>query len=119
VDDVILDFVQQRLVRGAHREATGARREARDASASVARLEEQVGRLTLACTAMWTLLRQRVGVTSQELLAAIQEVDLRDGVLDGQYKPPALTCPSCGRPNNRRRRACMYCESPLPQEPAP
>lgn len=114
MDDVIIDFVQQRLISGARRDVSEARRDA--AAARPPPLEEQLGRLTLACTAMWTLLRLRVGVTDQELLEAIQEVDLRDGVLDGQYKPPALTCPACGRRNNRRRRACMYCESPLPQE---
>ena len=107
MNDLIIDFVRVR--RGeAGRGAAGT---------SVTKLEEQVGRLTLACTAMWTLLRQRVGVTDQELLEAIQEVDLRDGVLDGQYKSPALTCTRCGRRNNRVRRACMYCEAPLPSEP--
>ena len=115
MDDPIIDFVQQRLVRGVRRDASDARGDAHEARPSASQLEEQVGRLTLACSAMWVLLRQRVGVTDQELLEAIQEVDLRDGVLDGQYKPPALTCPACGRRNSRRRRACMYCESPLPQ----
>ena len=119
MDDVIIDFVQQRLVRGERGGASGARREAPDARGSIPQLEEQVGRLTLACTAMWVLLRQRLDVTNQELLEAIQEVDLRDGVLDGQYKPPALTCPACGRRNNRRHRSCMYCESPFSHQPPP
>ena len=115
MDDVIIDFVQRRHARGG-RDASGAGAGAAPRP-STPSLEEQVGRLTLACTAMWTLLRQRFGVTDQELLEAIQEVDLRDGVLDGQYKPPALTCPACGRRNNRRRRTCMYCEAALPPEP--
>ena len=111
--DVIMDFVQQRLVRGGQHGAP----DAGAAQAAAGPLDEQLGRLTLACTAMWTLLRQRLGVTDQELLEAIQEVDLRDGVLDGQYKPPALACPRCGRRNNHRRGTCMYCEARLPQEP--
>jgi hypothetical protein len=110
--DLISEFVQQRRVPG------GPHAASRDAAARPPPLEEQLGRLTLACTAMWTLLKQRTGVTDQELLEAIQEVDLRDGVLDGQYRPPALTCPACGRRNNRRRRTCMYCEAPLPSEAA-
>jgi hypothetical protein len=119
MDDVIVDFVQQRFIHGARQDASQARRDAREARASLSELEERIGRLTLACTAMWALLRQRAGLTDQELLEVIQEVDLRDGVRDGQHKPPALTCPSCGRRNNRRHRACMYCESPLPPEPLP
>jgi len=119
MDDVIIDFVQHRMIHGARRDAAEARRDVRDARTSLAELEERVGRLTLACTAMWALLRQRSGVTDQELLEVIQEVDLRDGVLDGQHKPPALACPSCGRRNNRRHRACMYCEAPLPHESLP
>ena len=116
MDDLIIDFVQRRLARGERRDASAGGRSA-PPGPSTPSLEEQLGRLTLVCTAMWTLLRQRFGVTDQELLEAIQEVDLRDGVLDGQYKPSALTCPACGRRNNRRRRACMYCESALPPEP--
>jgi hypothetical protein len=119
VDDVIIDFVQQRIIHGARRDASEARRDAREARTSLSQLEERVGRLTLACTAMWELLRQHTGLTDQQLVEVIQEVDLRDGVLDGQHRPVALTCPSCGRRNNRRHRACMYCESPLPHEPLP
>ena len=119
MDDLIIEFVQQRRIRGMQRDAGGTRADARDARGTEPSLEEQVGRLTLACAAMWSLLRQRVGATDRELLEMIQQLDLRDGVLDGQYKPPALACPSCGRRNNRGRRVCMYCESPLPQEPQP
>ena len=116
MDDVIIDFVQQRIIQGVRRDASEARRDPRT---SLSEVEERIGRLTLACTAMWELLRQRTGVTDQQLLEVIQEVDLRDGVLDGQRKASPLTCPSCGRRNNRRHRTCMYCESPLPHEPLP
>jgi hypothetical protein len=119
VDTLIIDFVQQRLIHGLRREAIDARRDAREARTPISQLEERVGRLTLACTAMWTLLRQRTGATDQELLEVIHEIDLRDGDLDGQHKPSALICPSCARRNNRRHRVCRYCEPPLPHEPLP
>jgi hypothetical protein len=119
MDDVIVDFVQQRMIHGARSDASEARRDAGEARSSLSELEERVGRLTLACTAMWVLLRQRTGLTDRELLEVIEEVDLRDGVRDGQHTPSALTCSSCGRRNSRRHRKCMYCESPLAQEPLP
>lgn len=119
MDDLIIDFVQQSLILGARRDASEARRDVRDARLTLAQLEERVGRLTLACTAMWELLRERSGLTDRELLDHIQEVDLRDGRLDGQHKPSGIVCPSCGRNNNQRHVACMYCESLLPRKPLP
>ena len=40
--------------------------------------------LALSCAAMWELLSEKLGVTEQELLAKIEEIDLRDGKLDGK-----------------------------------
>ena len=42
-------------------------------------LEASVDHLALACQAMWELLRGQVGVTEEQLLAKMKEVDLRDG----------------------------------------
>ncbi len=117
MEDQLIDFVLHRKIRHATADASQARRDARDARTSLQDLEERVGRLTLACTAMWDLLRSRFGLTDQDLLDFIQEVDLRDGQPDGKHNPRGRQCPGCNRVNNLRRRSCMYCESPLPAAP--
>ena len=115
----VFDLLQQRQIREARHRAEQVGIETASAQASVARLEERIDRLTLACTAMWSVLRQRTGATDEELVTAVQEIDLRDGVLDGRHSPPPIQCPACRRLSHRRHRFCMYCEAPLPQDPLP
>src|SRR5882724_2349184 len=55
-------------------------------------LEHALSRTTLACQALlWELLRARVGLTEDELLAKMTEVDLRDGTQDGRMTPVIIT----------------------------
>ncbi len=67
---------------------------------------------------MWELLQQHGNVTDQQLVAKIQEIDLRDGVLDGKMSKPAAKCSACGRVNNATRNRCMYCGQGLPVQAA-
>ena len=78
-------------------------------------LELQVQHMALACQAMWELLRERVGITEQELLAKISEVDLRDGTKDGRITTVQTSCPSCGKPSNSKNFVCIYCGATLPK----
>ncbi|MEZ5990690.1 MAG: hypothetical protein R3F30_16560 [Planctomycetota bacterium] len=72
-------------------------------------LGRDLDRLRLGCQAMFELMAERVGVTPDEFLAKVQEIDLRDGKRDGRSKPPARTCAACGKVMNRRHRQCLYC----------
>jgi len=78
-------------------------------------LEFTINRMALGCQAMWELLRSRVGITEQELLAKMNEVDLRDGSQDGRMTPVPIACPQCGKPSNSRHSRCMYCGAALPK----
>ena len=77
------------------------------------RVERRMERLSLACQAMWELLEERTDLTEAELLARMQEVDLRDGKADGKIGRQVLECPSCGRKANTARAACLYCGTDL------
>ena len=72
-------------------------------------LRDQVERLTLLNQALWELLRDRVRLTDADLEKKAQEVDLRDGVLDGKMTKHPLRCPNCSRVSNSRHRKCLYC----------
>lgn len=60
--------------------------------------------------ALWELLQQKAHVPEAEFMAKVQEIDLRDGKLDGKAgAAPARSCPSCQRMLSQRHRRCLYC----------
>lgn len=95
------------------RKATDAQQIARD-------LQDRVDKLVLACMAMWELLQEKTGLTEEQLLEKVKEIDLRDGREDGKFKPSEAPtpCPSCGRPISPRRTRCLFCGADNPQAKA-
>lgn len=84
--------------------------EAEDAQRRVAALEWKVDKLTLINMALVELLIAHAGLTEAQLLAKMQEIDLRDGKQDG--KPPDTAspiCEACGRTYSKRQNHCLYC----------
>ena len=75
----------------------------------VRELEHHIGRLTLLNQALWEVLREKVGLTDEQLRAKIHEVDLRDGVEDGRMTETGLVCPSCRRVSSSKHWKCLYC----------
>lgn len=89
----------------AARAAAGARR----AESSVAEVETRLEKLTLICMAMWELLRDNTKFTEADLMAKVQEIDLRDGVPDGKVTSKVQKCPKCQRTMSTRHQVCLYC----------
>jgi len=85
-----LHFAEQSADAG--RKASGARHK-------VDELEIRLDRTLLICEALWTLLRDKVGITDQELIERINDVDLSDGALDG------------------KARRSIYCGKLVPRQP--
>ena len=98
-------------------EAAKAHGAVRRVSTDVNELEIRLDRTLLACEAMWTILRDKLGVTDQELVDRINAVDLSDGKLDGKVRKTAVACPSCGRTIASRFPKCMYCGQPIAHDP--
>jgi len=93
--------------------ADKAERKAERAANQLGNVHRHVERLSLACQALWELLRDRTDLTEEDLEAKILEVDLRDGRADGKMGTRPLDCPSCGRKTNSTRSICMMCGAPL------
>lgn len=97
--------------------AAGAGSAARTAtsSESLGQLHRRIDRLSLACQAMWELLRDKTGVTEAELTDKILEVDLRDGSTDGRMTSAAVDCPHCHAKTSPRRPTCLMCGVEIPR----
>jgi hypothetical protein len=112
-------------IRGIHEvAATAGRSESKaDHAVEVARrIEARLDQLTLINMALWSLLKERTGLTEEDLARRMQEIDLSDGQLDGKVRVPVTSCPRCQRAVSRKHNRCLFCggepEVPDPFGPA-
>ena len=84
-------------------------RQSKFVESSLRSLESRVDRLALGCQAMWELLSENTGLTDTDIKDRMQEIDLRDGKVDGKMTNIVGHCPSCDRPATRKRSTCLYC----------
>jgi hypothetical protein len=82
----------------------GARGEA--AVRAAVGLEAKVNRLALICQAMFELMP---GVTEDQLKAKIQEIDARDGTVDGRVTARGKKCPKCDATMSPKFGRCLFC----------
>ena len=82
---------------------------ARTAQQKYKALEAGLAKSLLLCETLWELLRDEHGWTDQDLYKKLQDVDLRDGVLDNKNQRQAVACPDCRRTVSPRHPACLYC----------
>lgn len=63
--------------------------------------------------ALWVMMQQAYGLTDEELLQRIREIDICDGQLDGVARLPVRVCPHCGQKMAARNTRCLYCDAEL------
>ena len=112
--DLFWNLSQERRLKAMGRENSSTDRMAGRTAEELDRLRGDVDRLTLACAAMWTLVKEH-GHSEEDLAARMQALDMRDGRLDGKLAPDVVTCPGCGRKSRPARKNCMYCSAELPR----
>lgn len=71
-------------------------------------LNERVDKLLMIVRAMWALMEEQ-GLTPEQLMAKIEELDLQDGVDDDQVRGQLAECPSCQSKVAPNLRACQLC----------
>lgn len=94
-----------------------AKRRAGEADRDVKGLAAELDRTQLACAAMWSFLQEKFGLSDEDLIARINEIDLTDGKLDGKVQKGAVSCPKCGRTISRRQHKCLYCGQAIVHDP--
>ncbi len=114
---MLWDMIQQSQINEALSSSGDANRRTDQVRREVDRSQGTIDALALSCAAMWELLSERLDVTDQELMAKIQEIDLRDGKLDGKLANVTQACEGCGRSNNAKRVRCIYCGGALTRAP--
>ncbi len=72
-------------------------------------LEVRLDRLTLVSAAMWSLLQDKLGLTEEDLVARMVEIDISDGTADGKITPGVRKCRKCSRTLAAKHRKCLYC----------
>ena len=92
-------------------DAQHARDVARESAMSSDKTRKNTERLYLVVQAMWELLKDKAGLTDADLYAKVQEIDMRDGRLDGQdsTQTDPLTCRQCGRTILSGQAQCSWC----------
>jgi hypothetical protein len=90
-------------------EASRASRQASTANDEIKFVKADVEKLLMITEALWTLLKDQHGYSDEDLVKQVEEIDLRDGRLDGKVASAPRKCPSCNRAISRKRSACLYC----------
>jgi hypothetical protein len=104
------DILQHYQISEARRMAIDAQRNSERASGKI---EDRLDTLVLANAAMWSILRDHLGITDEQLLTRMKELDALDGVFDGKLGSRRGTCSGCGRTVTARKGQCMYCGETL------
>ena len=96
----------------------GGRTSGRDAKAEIEALRFDVERLLLITEALWSIAKEKLECTDEDLTRRIADIDLQDGTLDGRKaKSPPKPCPHCQRILAKHRHRCLFCGKPVEQEP--
>ena len=107
----IWDAIQQRQIQATHERADYAVDKTIGLESDAGTLQHRVEVMALANQALFEILRDRLGITEQEVIYRMAEIDASDGRKDGKMSANArvVTCRQCGRPVSTKRLRCIYC----------
>jgi hypothetical protein len=105
----VWDTIQHFQIEKAREAAGEASAKADSFDSKITSAIQQVERLSLACQALWEIIRDNGGITEEQLHAKILEVDLRDGRVDDRLGPQVIDCPHCHQKTSTRRSQCIFC----------
>ena len=114
--DLFIDAHQYGRIAKAQSDATNAKNKAESFDRRLTNTERRLDKLSLACQALWELLKVRTDLTIEDVYNKMEEIDLRDGHKDGKISGTVLKCSSCGRTINTLHSVCIYCGTENPTE---
>jgi hypothetical protein len=72
--------------------------------------------MKLVCAAVWEIVKEKHGLTEEDLVAKIALLDAKDGIADGKFSRAPRKCVKCNRTVKDNQRACIYCGAAQPFE---
>lgn len=72
-------------------------------------VEHRLAKLELVCQSLYEILREKGGVSDEELRRKVREIDARDGSADQRMAPGPVTCPKCGAATTAGALNCPQC----------
>lgn len=76
-------------------------------------LSERIETMAMLLRGMWALLEEQ-GLTNDQLMAKLEELDNLDGVPDGRMKSGPIPCTSCDSRVPAGLTKCQYCGADVP-----
>ncbi len=102
-----MDQIRRRAEEEIRSRTAGAK--AAEAVSTAHDTEQRLDKLTLIAMAMWSFLSEKTGVTEEQLIERVKQIDLMDGAADGKLKRQIAKCSACGRVMSPRHTKCLYC----------
>lgn len=111
-----LDFIAgyvlgQRQAARASGMASSAASFAASPTAKLQALNDRINRLMLVVEGMWSLLEEG-GLSAEQLMERIEQLDAGDGKIDGRAAKSAGRCEECGAMLGRGLANCQFCGHP-------
>jgi hypothetical protein len=103
--DLIWDVWQQHRIGELEQKAQASGAQVADVNERVRGTGQNLERLVLTSAAMWSLIKERTGLTDQDLVARVRKMEGEQEEGWGQ----AVKCAKCGRTVPARKARCMYC----------
>lgn len=105
----LFDVAQEGRLAGSEHRANQAVGKAIDALSGVDSLKRRLDVMALANQALFEILQSRLGISEDDVLRRMAEIDARDGVTDGKMGARVAKCRRCAKPVSTTRQRCMYC----------
>jgi hypothetical protein len=105
----LFDLAQEVRTRAAESSAERAREKAADAAGAAVDLRRRIEVMALANQALFEILKSRLGISEEEVMLRMAEIDVRDGSKDGKMSARVASCRRCGRKISTARQRCMFC----------
>lgn len=107
--DFLFDVAQESRINHANQRAQDAVEKTHENRERSVSLRRRVEVMTLANQALFEILKDRLGISEEEVLYRMAEIDGRDGNNDGKIGAKVVACRRCGRKVSTARQRCMYC----------
>ncbi len=72
-------------------------------------IARHVRKMAIVNQALYELLKERTGISDEDLRRRIREIDLRDGTADGKLDASPLRCPKCRSALTAGALSCPTC----------